>query len=186
MNNLLKGIKRTTKKAFTLIELVVVIAVIAILAGVSVAAYFGVTESAKKSAALQEAEQLVTLVNVVAADGEKVPVGANTFELSVSSKGLEIKSTAETPVDITSAIAVDVFEYVYFVGTEGEGATVGDRFSGANPHATLTFYGEDAEIDGGTVVVAGFGYTMDGATEEVGIAANFKASEDTKLFTAGA
>lgn len=38
------------KKGFTLIELVVVIAVIAILAGVSVAAYFGVTDSANKSA----------------------------------------------------------------------------------------------------------------------------------------
>ena len=37
------------KKGFTLVELVVVIAVIAILAGVSVAAYFGVTDSANKS-----------------------------------------------------------------------------------------------------------------------------------------
>lgn len=52
-----KRIKKVFKKAFTLIELVVVIAVIAILAGVSVAAYFGVTESAKDSKIGQEVKQ---------------------------------------------------------------------------------------------------------------------------------
>ena len=52
------------KKAFTLVELVVVIAVIAILAGVSVGAYFGVTESAKVSADTQIVAQLNTAVSV--------------------------------------------------------------------------------------------------------------------------
>ncbi len=54
-------VKNKLKKAFTLIELVVVIAVIAILAGVSVAAYFGVTESAKKSNLETKEEQINTL-----------------------------------------------------------------------------------------------------------------------------
>lgn len=42
-------IRKILKKGFTLVELVVVIAVIAILAAVSVGMYFGFTESAKKS-----------------------------------------------------------------------------------------------------------------------------------------
>ena len=42
-------ILKKSKKGFTLVELVVVIAVIAILAAASVGVYFGVTESAKKS-----------------------------------------------------------------------------------------------------------------------------------------
>ena len=46
------------KKAFTLVELVVVIAVIAVLAGVSVGAYFGITEMANKSAAFQHVKQM--------------------------------------------------------------------------------------------------------------------------------
>ena len=42
------------KKGFTLVELVVVIAVIAILSAVSVVAYTGITENARKSAAISE------------------------------------------------------------------------------------------------------------------------------------
>lgn len=47
------------KKAFTLVELVVVIAIIAILSAVSVAGYFGLTKSAKSSAAKQELKQVM-------------------------------------------------------------------------------------------------------------------------------
>ena len=56
------------KKGFTLVELVVVIAVIAILAAVSVGAYFGVTESAKNSKAEQEAKQFHTAIMLVVND----------------------------------------------------------------------------------------------------------------------
>lgn len=53
------------KKGFTLVELVVVIAVIAILAAVSVGAYFGVTESANASRLEQEAKQVYTAIQTV-------------------------------------------------------------------------------------------------------------------------
>lgn len=46
------------KKAFTLVELVTVIAVIAVLAAVSVGAYFGITETANRSAAFQNVKQM--------------------------------------------------------------------------------------------------------------------------------
>lgn len=53
----MKNVKKTLNKAFTLIELVVVMAVIAILAGVSVGVYFGVINNANQSAVDQEAAQ---------------------------------------------------------------------------------------------------------------------------------
>ena len=62
-------IKRT-KKGFTLVELVVVIAVIAILASVSVGAYFGITESAKVSADTQIIAQLNTVTSIYKVDNE--------------------------------------------------------------------------------------------------------------------
>ena len=59
---------KKAKKGFTLVELVVVIAVIAILAGVSVGAYFGITESAKDSQAQQEGKAIHTNIVLIAND----------------------------------------------------------------------------------------------------------------------
>jgi len=51
-------VKKLLKKAFTLVELVVVVAIIAILSGVSVAAYVGITDRANKAADQDEVAQL--------------------------------------------------------------------------------------------------------------------------------
>ena len=57
---------KKAKRGFTLVELVVVIAVIAILAAVSVGAYFGVTESANNSKLEQETKQMYTAIQTIA------------------------------------------------------------------------------------------------------------------------
>ena len=56
--------KKNNKKGFTIVELVIVIAVIAILAAVLIPTFASVTEKAKKSAALQEATSAVTAITV--------------------------------------------------------------------------------------------------------------------------
>ena len=50
--------KRNNKKGFTIVELVIVIAVIAILAGVLIPTFANVVGNAKESAALQEAKNM--------------------------------------------------------------------------------------------------------------------------------
>jgi len=58
------------KKGFTIVELVIVIAVIAILAAVLIPTFTSVTEKAKESAALQEAKNALTIAYADAiADG---------------------------------------------------------------------------------------------------------------------
>ena len=52
--------KRNNKKGFTIVELVIVIAVIAILAGVLIPTFSNVVEKANKSATLQEARNKYT------------------------------------------------------------------------------------------------------------------------------
>lgn len=51
---------RNNRKGFTIVELVIVIAVIAILAGVLIPTFAGVTNKAKDSKALQEAKNAYT------------------------------------------------------------------------------------------------------------------------------
>ena len=54
--------KRTNKKGFTLVELVIVIAIIAILAAVLIPTFAGVVRKANESAALQSARNAYTAI----------------------------------------------------------------------------------------------------------------------------
>ena len=171
---MIKLIRTKAKRAFTLIELVVVIAVIAILAGVSVAAYFGVTTSARNSAALQEGEQLSTLVTTLATDGETVEVGEDTYTLTYGIDGLTVKGIAV----LDNSDLVNIFDYIYYFGAEGNEPTEGETRFGTNGHATLVFYGNITSnvADNVEVVVDGFDYTLTtGGTATVGLSADFTA-----------
>ena len=112
------------KKGFTLVELVVVIAVIAILAGVSVGAYFGITDSANNSKLQQEAKTVHTNIQLVGSKG-----GDNA---KLSSSGLYIND-------------LDTFksDFIQMSGTDYEvlaGSTVPTTIS----KPTVYFFNADA------------------------------------------
>lgn len=96
-----KKISKKLKKAFTLVELVIVIAIIAILTSVSVVTYFGVTNSARKSVLTEEATSLKKELQAVSAsagtgDYEKLSWSkVNGFTFSTSSETKDVNRLKE-------------------------------------------------------------------------------------------
>ena len=91
-----KKFSKKLKKAFTLVELVIVIAIIAILTSVSIVTYFGVTSSAKKSVLTEEATSLkkeLQAVSVSAGTGDYEKLSwskVNGFTFSTSSETKDV------------------------------------------------------------------------------------------------
>ena len=91
-----KKFSKKLKKAFTLVELIIVIAIIAILTSVSVVTYFGVTNSARKSVLTEEATSLKKELQAVSAsagtgDYEKLSWSkVNGFTFSTSSETKDV------------------------------------------------------------------------------------------------
>ena len=89
--------KRNNKKGFTIVELVIVIAVIAILAGVMIPTFGGIIKRANQSKALQEVKSAhtATMANDLATSdtsddvvyNKEVVVNHNGFYVTISANG---------------------------------------------------------------------------------------------------
>ena len=104
--------KRNNKKGFTIVELVIVIAVIAILAGVLIPTFSGIVKKAQESAEVQkvsaaykEAYALELADGKGEFDDKTEEVGGYTFKWTVDEDG------AITKVEVTTT-STD-FEYSY-------------------------------------------------------------------------
>ncbi len=91
----MKKFSKKLKKGFTLVELVVVIAIIAILSAASVATYFGVTTSARKTTGKAEAQQVMDVIRVAALDESDDSIravqSADKYALSFDKTGTDFK-----------------------------------------------------------------------------------------------
>ena len=89
--------KKLNKKGFTIVELVIVIAVIAILAGVLIPTFATVVEKANKSSAQQQAKNFYTLLEAATAAPTKYEMTGNnnktTYTLSMQQAGLVVSKT---------------------------------------------------------------------------------------------
>ena len=104
--------KKTNKKGFTIVELVIVIAVIAILAGVMIPTFSGIIKNANESKAKQEAKSAYTLTVSddlkdgnsagAVAYGNAVHVHHNGYCVSIDKNGA-VTGAVETPETCSSA-----------------------------------------------------------------------------------
>ncbi len=98
--------KKLNKKGFTIVELVIVIAVIAILAAVLIPTYSSVVKKANDSKALQEARNAYTLAiadaykddGSVKTEAISVTVGTNTWSFTFTNGDIQ-NGTVTAPTD---------------------------------------------------------------------------------------
>ena len=142
---------KKAKRGFTLVELVVVIAVIAILAAVSVGAYFGVTESANNSRLEQETKQFHTALKTVALKGN------SNHTLSVD--GLQISNLVTFEDALKESMGTEVSVFAGEVGNFNKIAInlITDEYTGiesahnpSNVYKTFEYF--NAEVSGKKVV----------------------------------
>lgn len=108
---------KKSKKGFTLVELVIVIAVIAILAAVLVPTFVGVTRNAKKSAALQEATAARTVVLATFAGEDNVSLANGWIKSGEYWFSLDENGTLDTEAKDTMSAGTGTY---YKVNTEHE------------------------------------------------------------------
>lgn len=110
--------KRTHKKGFTIVELVIVIAVIAILAAVLIPTFSGVISKANESAALQKATNAYKEAYALAlADDGKIDSTDNAETANVN--GFKFEWTDATTVTVTP-----LTDFGYTVEVSGGKVTV--------------------------------------------------------------
>ena len=97
--------KLNNKKGFTIVELVIVIAVIGILAGVLIPTFSSVTKSANESAALQEAKS--TLENILAVNNGSIDANTKFYICNVTTGTTTTAEIKYTYSYVNNALSLD-------------------------------------------------------------------------------
>ena len=175
----MKNVKKTLNKAFTLIELVVVMAVIAILAGVSVGVYFGVINNANQSAVDQEAAQardaiLLQTAGLGYEDETGVQVAATGIKLKKavmsSSDGVELTFSANVTItdDWNTHDAADNALEALYLASLSETSSFPSLDTINDNDIAFNVYVEGSSEDTSVFTISGFQFRNgNGATAEI-------------------
>lgn len=155
--------KKTNKKGFTIVELVIVIAVIAILAAVLIPTFTNVVEKANQSAALQACETEYKQMAIAAASngttvGESVIFCKGKYYFSLENGGMTACDSSKVSTDLKAADLANGVKVFGKVGVKIADKSIADSLSGttyykdnnyANIDKLITF--ENSSIKGLTI-----------------------------------
>ena len=99
--------KKFNKKGFTIVELVIVIAVIAILAGVLIPTFSGIVEKATNSSVLQETRAALTVL--LTEENGQVDINSKYYLIHATDKGVKYFEYTGGELKEIKATAVDGF-----------------------------------------------------------------------------
>ena len=121
MNKLIQRNRQLkNRKGFTLIELIVVIAILGILAAVLVPQLGGFTAKAEQAQVLTDAAAAATAADALYLEKGSVPTGAEIKALAGVGGEVELSTTSTAIVDSSTIV---LFTYTPKVGTKGTAVT---------------------------------------------------------------
>ena len=116
--------RRNNKKGFTIVELVIVIAVIAILAAVLIPTFSGIVTKAKENAALQEAKNEYTNIYALALSDNGVideydDFDANGNKVIEGNESGEVENPAIKATKVDTTYTIETAEYKFTFDAKG-------------------------------------------------------------------
>jgi len=107
----MKQVIRKMHRAFTLIEIMIVVAVIAILVGMLAAKFRGQVPQAQVATRMFDAQQLNTQLDLLTNPGGKAPINAATTELALAELAKPANNSWTDPVTgVTQSIDASDFD----------------------------------------------------------------------------